>query len=138
MSQTIRQATLEMMPKSERPKRGQKKRSIRKGGNRDTVHHSREMFLLILFSLVSLVLACSTRIMVKEVLYVDDRLPKDLIFVPFENSLTTHVTHVEPPDTGEVNAQLNSTLPNSSHSDAMINPSSCVKNIQEQEKTGQP
>ena len=59
--------------------------------------HSPEMFLLILSSLVSQVLTCSTRIMVKEVFHVENYLLKDLIFVPSENFLTADVTHVEPP-----------------------------------------
>ena len=136
VSQMIWQATLVMMLKSERSKRGLKKRSIRKGGNRDTVCQSPEMFLLILSSLVFLVLTCSTRIMVKEVFFhVENHLPKDLIFVSSENSLAAYVTHVEPPVTGEVNAQLNSTLPNSSRSDPMLIPSSSTVQCQETSKS---
>ena len=122
MSPTIWQATLEMMLKSERPKRGLKKRSIRKGGNRYTVRHSPEVLLLILSSLVSLVLTRSTRIM-------------DLLFVPFESSLTVHVSHVEAPVTGEVNAQRNSTLPSSSRSDPMLIPSSLTVQCKETSKS---
>ena len=65
----------------------------------------------------------------------DNHLPKNLIFVPFENSLMAHVTHVEPPVTGEVNAQLNSTLPNSSHSDPMLIPSSSTMQCKETSKS---
>ena len=46
-----------------------------------------------------------------------------------------HVTHVEPPVTGEVNAQLNSTLPNSSRSDPMLIPSSSTVQCKEAPKS---
>ena len=66
---------------------------------------------------------------------VSFHLPNDLIFVPFGNSLTAHVTHVEPPVNGEVNAQLNSTLPDSSRSDPMLIPSSSTVQCKETSKS---
>ena len=92
--------------------------------------------------LVSLVLTCSTRIMVKEVFYVENYLLKDLIFVPSENSLTAHVTHVEPPGywRSQCLAKFNFTKQHSFR--PYVNPQFSNRavpgNIQEQEKTGQP
>ena len=58
-------------------------------------------------------------------------------FLPFENSLTAHVSHVEAPVTGEINAQLNSTLPNSSRPDRMLIPSSSTVRCKESSKSEQ-
>ena len=66
---------------------------------------------------------------------MDNSLPEDLLFVPFESSLTVHVSHVEAPVTGEVNAQRNSTLPSSSRSDPMLIPSSLTVQCKETSKS---
>ena len=73
--------------------------------------------------------------MVKEVFHMDNSLPEDLLFVPFESSLTVHVSHVEAPVTGKVNAQRNSTLPSSSRSDPMLIPSSLTVQCKETSKS---
>ena len=67
--------------------------------------------------------------------HMDNSLPEDLLFVPFESSLTVHVSHVEAPVTGEVNAQRNSTLPSSSRSDPMLIPSSLTVQCKETSKS---
>ena len=80
--------------------------------------------------------------MVKEVFHMDNSLPEDLLFVPFESSLTVHVSHVEAPVTGEVNAQRKFNFTKQQPFRPCVNPQffnrAMQGNVQEQEKTGQP
>ena len=142
MSQTTWQATLEMMLKSERPKRGLKKRSIRKGGNRDTVRHIPEMFLIILSSL-SVVLICSTRITVKENTLTGGQPPvKGPNFRPFREFPDGPCYSCGAPGHWRSQCTAKFNFTKQQPFKLYVNPPffnrAVQGNIQEQEKTGQP